>query len=872
MNKQSLHPIFISHQPCGKDMFLGKSQERIAKAIAEHIRKNDINKNIKKDNKIENSIPNIIGLEGGWGSGKSNLIRILKDDYLKDTHYVFEYDAWGHQEDLQRKSFLETLTNKLIIDKVLPEYTTVKRDKKDVKIKWLEKLEDLLARKRKTNYRTNPKLSFAIIISIILLIITPIATSIASEKFIEDFWKIVLYLTPIIIIISYIVFNLFNKNNWSELFVIYGGEKVKDEIFETISEKEPSVTEFNKWMADLSLDLQKTNKTIIIVFDNMDRLPANKVKELWSSIHTFFAEITYDNIWVVITFDRSHLANAFGKSESSKDEIEAKELTAHFISKTFPVIYRVAAPILSDLKLTFGNYFNEAFGENSIPRKEKELILRIFKILKPNPTIRDVIAFINELVLQKKTWKEYISLLHIAIFSLTKDKIINDENSIAKNILSKNYYSEIVKLVGDEQELQESISALSYNIDKENAKQIPMTQYIENLFTKEDNKNDINSYSSNGYFMEVLLDVVRDIDTTQIGLIITKLDELNTDEPVDYENRLQEIWNFLTSHQIRQKIDSLKFEENYKILLKRGSEENIESVVKYLCKEYQNFKEMIGANYYESISQLRDYITDKKLNIDLQPYLKETKVTPIIFINYVEKAKEEYTIFKLICDNSDLNKYMVSLLPGKMKHSNFFDYLLSSSYDFNVFYKKLKEHIPNLKNDNFYFLNHAYKSLSQNKPLDILLDQNQIATLQTSITDKTIEGYFDITAMALGYNLGVTVDVTDAETIKEIVKRIEFYHNYGKLLISSVSWNNPVLNNVLGELTANPHGTSNASISIIISNFEQILSKLNIESSVLFKRLNSWHEDAEKSITKDNIEQIVFTFDTNKKRFNKAYS
>ena len=29
---------------------------------------------------------------------------------------------------------------------------------------------------------------------------------------------------------------------------------------------------------------------MIIVFDNMDRLPNNKVQELWSSIHTFFAE------------------------------------------------------------------------------------------------------------------------------------------------------------------------------------------------------------------------------------------------------------------------------------------------------------------------------------------------------------------------------------------------------------------------------------------------------------------------------------------------------------------------------------------------------------------------------------------------------
>ncbi len=341
MNNQSEYPKFISNHPCGKDMFLGKSQERIAEAIAEHIQKKEIKEKNKKNEKVENSLPKIIGLEGDWGSGKSNLIQILKEDFLKDTHYVFEYDAWGHQEDLQRKSFLETLTNRLIKDEILPKNTIVKRDNKDVKITWLEKLEDLLARKRKTNTRTNPKLSFAIIISIILLIITPITTSIASEDYLGDFWKTVLYLVPIILIIIYIIYNLINKNNWADLFVVYSGEKIKDVVYETISEKEPSVMEFNKWMVDLSKDLQKI---IIIVFDNMDRLPAYKVKELWSSIHTFFAEVSYDRIWVIITFDRNHLANAFGKSENPDGE--AKNLTTHFINKTFPVIYRVAAPII----------------------------------------------------------------------------------------------------------------------------------------------------------------------------------------------------------------------------------------------------------------------------------------------------------------------------------------------------------------------------------------------------------------------------------------------------------------------------------------------------------------------------------------------
>ena len=70
----------------------------------------------------------------------------------------------------------------------------------------------------------------------------------------------------------------------------------------------------------------------------MDRLPSEKVKQLWSSINTFFAEKGYPRIWCIIPFDRNHLSSAFG----SKDFEE--NVTSHFIEKTFPVVYQVPIP------------------------------------------------------------------------------------------------------------------------------------------------------------------------------------------------------------------------------------------------------------------------------------------------------------------------------------------------------------------------------------------------------------------------------------------------------------------------------------------------------------------------------------------------
>lgn len=145
-------PQFIQNKPCGIDKFDGGSQERLAKTIARHFFQNDA---LKK----ESTLPRIIGIEGVWGSGKSNVVKMLEKE-LTEGYYFFEYDAWGHQEDLQRRSILELLTSKLISDNILSGDTTITikgGGKKSVT--WSEKLKYLLARKTETVTEKYPLIS-----------------------------------------------------------------------------------------------------------------------------------------------------------------------------------------------------------------------------------------------------------------------------------------------------------------------------------------------------------------------------------------------------------------------------------------------------------------------------------------------------------------------------------------------------------------------------------------------------------------------------------------------------------------------------------------------------------------------------------------
>ena len=97
---------------------------------------------------------------------------------------------------------------------------------------------------------------------------------------------------------------------WKEMWQMYQTSGRTDTSTFTISDIEPSVTEFRKWMTDLSNALVDKRR-LVIVFDNMDRLPSEKVRQLWSSIQTFFAVKGYTKVWCVVPFDREHLANAF---------------------------------------------------------------------------------------------------------------------------------------------------------------------------------------------------------------------------------------------------------------------------------------------------------------------------------------------------------------------------------------------------------------------------------------------------------------------------------------------------------------------------------------------------------------------------------
>lgn len=850
-------PRFIQNKPRGIDKFDGGSQTRLANTIARHFRQNDL---LDK----EEALPRIIGIEGIWGSGKSNVVKLIEQK-LSDEYYFFEYDAWGHQEDLQRRSILELLTSKLIQDKFLIGNTTLKlKGGNNKTVSWPDKLKHLLARKTETVTEKYPLISSGMVAAFLVAVLTPIFTFIAyAIKPSPSTWwfsliSIVIASLPVLIALCVWgwAYHKDHKYGLNYLLAIYHDKVENDICYETLSEDEPTVYEFKAWMQDISDYIKKSGqRKLVIVFDNMDRLPSGKVKELWSSIHTFFADNGFDNIWAIIPFDETHLACAFG-DETNEQTIR---LTKYFINKTFPIVYRVAPPVITDYRNIIDKFYTEAFGEEIIDTKE--IINRIFRIENPNANVREIISFINEMVALKLEWNDSISIINIALFCLKKDEILKNP---VEQILSGNYLKNIQTIISNDLQTQREIAALVYGVDVEHARQIPLKKYIEGCINEEAN-HDINLYSeSNKQFDTVLDEVVKNTDNSFIDKIIHCLQTLKRRNDV-----ILHIWQRVKRIKLMKPIEKQEFSSEYKELVLHLDTQNQNDVIVQLYKKILRFKDFNGANYFKAIYDMSQFIEHNGISCDLISIIEEKEVEPKIFIDFLRAANEiqgvnsAYELYQVKTNPQSLDTYLASLLPDKFNHTDIIEILTNdSTYTFTTLLQKITDCIKtksiNKNNVGNIFSTYRLLSPKENRPLPVTLDlnlSNQLfSELKSDNRNINESGYYDLAAMLL--SKGQSISLIDRGEIKYIAKIMDFYAIYGDLLIQSLNWNNQLLNETLQYMINHKLGHK-LSLEKVLPNFDNIRNKIKVTGEALIEHLADWNNNLNDIITSNNIRNII---------------
>lgn len=658
------YPRYLSNHPKGVDLFEGKSQERLAQAVAAHM--------LESDEAGKPIFSRLIGLEGKWGSGKSNVIKILEDDCLKEKYTFFCFDAWGNQEDLQRRSILELLTKSLITRGKLTGETTMRVLKPDgdgkvenIPCTWTEKLESLLARKSYTKDITVPSLNDWTKVFVLMLLITGLLIPLVALVAKELCWgaQLAIVLGPILIFLIIAAFTRNLCNMWR----MYNTEGRSDTTSFVISEQEPSVREFKDWLNEVSKGLP-TGEKLVIVFDNMDRLSSEKVHQFWSLIQTFFADDGYDNIWCIVPYDESHLASVFS---DAKEEDKRVELLRHYLDKTFPVVYRVPEPIVGDYKHIFEALFRDTFGA-TVDDDSLALISQCYRHSHSVPNVREIISFINSNVQLAKQWQAKTSAMSRALFVLKKDEMLRNpqvttsqpkEDDKKKTVTTEEYllaneyskeYSHILMGSTDASKLRDEIAAMAYGVEPEQAAQIVVRRYIRNCLSGAAKNVKLSRYQDNPYFMMLLQEDVQSMDVIDYIRAVAHINELDDSKMnATDKDRLSNIWRYFAIKYNALTAPVKEYGIYEKAIFSHVSEALSKKCITNFCKRLISCNEVDGAQLYEQLSALFNEDYAKTFNpTELCP---ATVLEATRFANYVKKVGKAYKRFPFSAKSDELN-------------------------------------------------------------------------------------------------------------------------------------------------------------------------------------------------------------------------
>ena len=831
-SEEEIKYSFIKNQPLGEDLFENKSQEKIAKVISEKI--------------INDPDFKVIGIDGEWGAGKSNLVRLIEKN-LDSSHMFFIYDVWGHQEDEQRHAILSEITDFITKKNII-------KGNND----WKEKLVSLTSKQKNTTTTNIPHLSIGFILSLLLIIYVPTVNTLAKDL---NIWlKIPFVLLPIILLfILFIKFyfkyraegksNNQNKlNRWGrfkkygqdatqELFKVYHSQKESETKIELISEKEPTVKEFRSWMKQIDEDL---NKKVVIVFDNFDRLPKKHIQSIWSSIHIFFAEENYDNIKVIIPFDREHVQNAFKELNGSDNKFGDD-----YINKTFDIVFRITLPIMSDWKKFFEDQWKKAF--KNYDEEEYRLVVQAYEFLSRRITPREIISFINE-ILTIKLLDNKFKERYIAIFVLKKHEILESPLKAVTDF--KDILGGLTSFYSNDKEYAKQLTAIIYHIDVENALELIYRQELIDSLVK-NNIEQFNSICKSDFIDSIFVSSIAEIEVFENPIVT--LDALSEETKVSSQH-INQVWEFFYNRvlQIDSDVSKLQIDRWQITLIKKISDNKY---LKNLLDKYFNLIDDSNIEHY--IDLIDDLIIDlgeeKILNLLIKRNVSEKN-----YIKLIEYRGADFKKYKLSTDYKSLDEYLASLKIVdilKFKNSKF----LPKEYDFIELKGILKSNLTtfidqnNVESANDSLL--KLKEISQKSGgLKNVLTDDKIYTLHVNNSSSKLPIINDLIAMRIANGnsfktsyaskFSNVLNTEDEKIAYAVGNTILHYITYGDLLLSSYHFKtSPLFKQIILLMFKKTDLTKSANIVSLIEKYSEIKHSLEIEDNSLLKELNKWKVD-----------------------------
>lgn len=313
-----------------------------------------------------NSCLHTIGLFGKWGTGKSTIIRILRNQSDDSNFKVIEFDSWKYEQDYLRRQLLIKIANGLGLGK---KYMNKLKNKFYSSIR--EPLKDKI-------HIHGKRLLLCLVIAFTLGIAFASATYNFHEQPFQFILAIFLFLSGGISTYGIVIPDDFKKIVTISPILATRNPLNSPELFEE---------EFRKIITN------KKNKyaSVIVVIDNLDRVDAEKVKEVLSTLKTFLEikeeQLQNKKVIFVIPCDFEAVKKTY------KDEGYADE----FLKKIFNIGIWTPEFIVSDIEdFTENQLLKSEIGEISELLNKEDVRLVINSAFKNNP--REIKQFINNLI------------------------------------------------------------------------------------------------------------------------------------------------------------------------------------------------------------------------------------------------------------------------------------------------------------------------------------------------------------------------------------------------------------------------------------------------------------------------------------------
>lgn len=264
-----------------------------------------------------------IGLEGSWGSGKSTIVHELSSE-LPDNVKLFVFDAWAHEGDPLRRSFLETLT--LRLEPWLKD-----------PVAWDAELNKLARRERSSEQTSTQRLTtFGQYLSL-AAVGTPIGGALLANELganPSDRRALALFVAitalPVIVFVAYTALSLLRRSKPG--YALLTSTQIIHQESNTIETPDPTSVEFQDAFRLLLKDaLSDPGRKLVIVLDNIDRVSPSEALQLLSTLQAFIA-VSHDplwegRLWVLLPYDADGFRSLWsmgGQNPAIGDEFLAK--------------------------------------------------------------------------------------------------------------------------------------------------------------------------------------------------------------------------------------------------------------------------------------------------------------------------------------------------------------------------------------------------------------------------------------------------------------------------------------------------------------------------------------------------------------------